>query len=36
MRQDLRWHRYEPDEMPSDLASLVALVEVDEFGAFFG
>ncbi len=36
MRQDLRWHRYEPHEMPTDLASLVALVEADEYGAFFG
>jgi hypothetical protein len=37
MRQDLRWHRYEPDdEMPADLASLVALVEADHYGAFFG
>jgi hypothetical protein len=37
MRQDLRWHLYWPeDEMPSDLPSLVALVESDEFGAFFG
>ena len=37
MRQDLRWHLYWPeDEMPSDLESLVALVEADKFGAFFG
>jgi len=37
MRRDLRWHLYWPrDEMPSDLASLVALVEADEYGAFFG
>ena len=37
MRQDLHWHRYEPDdEMPTDLASLVALVEADRYRAFFG
>jgi hypothetical protein len=36
MRADLRWHRYEPHEMPTDLASLVAAVEADEYGAFFG
>lgn len=36
MRQDLRWHRYDPDEMPPDLDSRVAVVEADEFGAFFG
>ena len=36
MRRDLRWHRYDPDEMPTDLASLVAVVEADEYGAFFG
>jgi len=36
MRQDLRWHLYDPDEMPADLDSLVAVVEADKFGAFFG
>lgn len=37
MRRDLRWHRYAPeDELPTDLASLVALVEADEYGVFFG
>jgi hypothetical protein len=36
MRQDLRWHLYDPDEMPADLASLVEVVEADGFGAFFG
>ncbi|MGE5229494.1 MAG: DUF3024 domain-containing protein [Deltaproteobacteria bacterium] len=36
MRQDLRWHLYDPDEMPADLASLVAVVEADKYGAFFG
>ena len=37
MRADGRWERYEPrDEMPSDLEPLVALVDADEYGAFFG
>jgi hypothetical protein len=36
MRQDLRWHLYDPDEMPADLDSLVAVVEADSYGAFFG
>ncbi len=36
MRSDLRWYLYETDEMPSDLDALVAIVEADEFGAFFG
>jgi len=36
MRRDLRWHLYEPDEMATDLASLVAVVDADEYGAFFG
>lgn len=37
MRADGRWERYEAlDEMPRDLESLVALVDADEYGAFFG
>ena len=36
MRQDLRWHRYVPDDMPADLDSLVPVVEADKYGAFFG
>jgi len=36
MRQDLRWHLYDPDEMLADLGSLVAVVEADKYGAFFG
>ena len=36
MRQDLRWHLSDPDEMPADLDSLVAVVEADKYGAFFG
>ena len=36
LRQDLRWHLYDPDEMPADLASLVAVVDADKYGAFFG
>jgi hypothetical protein len=36
MRRDLRWHVYDPDAMPADLESLVALVDEDRYGAFFG
>lgn len=36
MRGDLRWHVYEPSLATRDLAWLVAVVEADEYGAFFG
>jgi hypothetical protein len=36
MRQDLKWHRYEPASPSADLTAMVAVVEADEFGAFFG
>jgi len=36
MRQDLKWHRSEPEPPSVDLAALVAVVEADEFGALFG
>lgn len=36
LRRDLRRQLYGPDEMPADLASLVAVVEADKYGAFFG
>jgi hypothetical protein len=36
MRQDLKWHCYVPQPPSVDLASLVAVVEADEYGAFFG
>ena len=36
MRRDLKWHVYDADAMPADLESLVALVNQDECGAFFG
>ncbi len=36
MRRDLRWHRYETEEAANDLGALVAVVEADEYGAFFG
>lgn len=36
MRTDLKWHVYDPDVMPRDLASLVELVERDKHCAFFG
>jgi len=36
MRRDLKWQRYEPASSTPDLAVLVAIVETDEYGAFFG
>ena len=36
MRRDLKWHAYDPEAMPGDLESLVALVNEDRYGAFFG
>ena len=36
MRRDLKLHVYDADAMPADLESLVALVNQDECGAFFG
>jgi len=36
MRRDLKWHAYDPYEMPRDLESLVRIVDKDRYGAFFG
>jgi len=36
MRRDLKWHTYDPEVIPTDLESLVALVDEDRYGAFFG
>ena len=36
MRADLKWHFYDPEAPLNDLESLVALVEEDRYGAFFG
>jgi hypothetical protein len=36
MRADLKWHVYEPIEPTPDLASLVRVVEQDQYCAFFG
>ena len=36
MRRDLKWHPYDPGRSTSDLAALVAVVDADEYGAFFG
>src|SRR5271157_4131694 len=33
MRQDLKWHRYEPQPPSADPAALVAVVEADKYGA---
>jgi hypothetical protein len=36
LRQDLKWHLYEPEPETADLAALVAAVDEDTYGAFFG
>jgi len=36
MRQDLKWHAYEPEPPHPDLAALVKVVEEDRYGAFWG
>jgi hypothetical protein len=36
MRQDLNWHIYDDAPPSPDLAALVAIVEADRHGAFFG
>ena len=36
MRRDLKWHRYDRAPSTPDLAALVAIVEADEYRAFFG
>ena len=36
MRRDLKWHLYDPSEIPKDLESLVKVVDEDRNGAFFG
>jgi len=36
MRRDLKWHHYDAAEPTPDLAALVAIVEADEYCAFFG
>jgi hypothetical protein len=35
-RADGRWHAYRPASPTSDLAALVAVVDEDPYGAFFG
>jgi hypothetical protein len=36
MRQDLKWHRYEPFESDKLLQKILTIVVKDEFGCFFG
>ena len=37
MRRDLKWHEYDPDvSTATSLKSLVAIVDEDKWGAFFG
>lgn len=35
-RADLKWHAYEPRSSRGDLSELVAEVEADPYGCFFG
>ena len=36
MRQDLKWHAYEPNSTSKSLEALVEVVDEDEFCCFFG
>ena len=36
MRKDLRWHSYEPFPSSRDLRDIVATIDRDEYGCFFG
>jgi Protein of unknown function (DUF3024) len=36
LRSDLKWHRYEPSGEVRSLAQVLAVVDRDEFGCFFG
>ena len=36
MRADGKWHLFEPESPTPNLASLVAVVEANRYGAFFG
>ena len=36
LRQDLRWHRYEPDSEVGSLDEFLEVVDRDEYAAFFG
>ena len=36
MRQDLKWHRYDPDATVKNIDEFLAVVEKDEYGCFYG
>ena len=36
MRQDLKWHRYEPKAEVEALETFLEVVDQDQFGCFFG
>ena len=36
MRKDLKWHRYQTETKSGELEELVAEVDIDRYGAFFG
>lgn len=35
-RQDLRWHRYDPDPEVNSLEDFLAIVDADEYACFWG
>ena len=35
-RQDLRWHRYDPDPEVDSLEDFLAIVDADEYACFWG
>jgi hypothetical protein len=35
-RADLKWHRYDPDPEVGTIDEFIRLVELDEFGCFYG
>ena len=35
-RQDLKWHRYDPDPSATSIEDFLAIVDRDEYGCFFG
>ena len=35
-RADLKWHRYDPDPEVDSIEDVLAIVEADEYGCFFG
>jgi hypothetical protein len=36
MRSDLKWHAYEPAAVHRTLMSALTVIDIDEYGCFFG